>query len=104
MPETGAATSRLQRSGGALSRGQARSKLVPVAADESYFLEMNAQGGIPAGADHFAGRGRSPEPSGTARQRFSTLVDDSPAQIFGIRKRFRMAAALAGGVGNGYFG
>jgi hypothetical protein len=87
-----------------LSLSQTSGEFVPVATNESYFLEMNAQGGIPAGADHFAGRGRSPEPSCTARQKFSTLVDDSPAQLFGIRKRFGMAATLAGGVSNGYFG
>jgi hypothetical protein len=32
-----------------------------------------------------------------------TLIDDSPAQLSEIRKRFRMAATMAGGVGNGYF-
>jgi hypothetical protein len=93
MPEFGAATSKSQRSVGALFLSQTSGELVPVAINKSYFLEMNAQDAIPAGADHFAGRGRSPEPSGTARQKFSTLVDDSPAQLFQIRKRFRMAAA-----------
>ena len=92
MPEFGAAASKSQRSGGALSLSRTRDKLVPVAKGESYFLEKEAgpetlpeqiaarSGGV-ASMD-WAPRSRGPE----------TLIDDSPAQLFEIGKRFRMAA------------
>ena len=73
---------------------------MPVAIEESYFLELNEQGGIPAGAGYFAELGRSPELQGAARQKFQTLVGHSPApRIRSVCKD----SHLTGGAGNGYF-
>jgi len=53
-----------------------------VAIDESYFHAKRKQGRKTCRKAHCTELGRSPDGLGPARQRFRTLIDHSPAQLF----------------------